>query len=97
MKWLDTTGSNITARDGEYTCFQPWLEMTGDKRIAYYTVKFCKYHTRFSLWEATWWHGNMGHTVGESIELEKAKEMCRLHFNKMFTELSTIINPESEE
>jgi hypothetical protein len=82
MKWKETTDKNnpLSCR-GEY-CFDiPWLEHSTNGGGAYYSVR----KNISGLWEAIFWHGNRGHSVGKPSETEiVAKEECLEHLKKMY-------------
>lgn len=91
MKWIETTDKNnpISCR-GEYCSDIPWLEHSTNGGMAYYSVR----KDISGYWEATFWHGNRGHSVNNfkhcKTEID-AKEECLKHLKRMYAEFSVQI------
>jgi hypothetical protein len=77
MRWVEFQDSLSHERES-WRCDQPWLEHSVGK--AGYTLCWNEYDF---VWCVTWWHGNRGHWLGNSPELEKAKAICQTHLENM--------------
>ena len=77
MRWVEFQDSLRRERES-WRCDQPWLEHSVGK--AGYTLCWNEYD---HVWCVTWWHGNRGHWLGNSPELEKAKATCQTHLENM--------------
>jgi hypothetical protein len=89
MKWIETTDKNnpLSCR-GEYCFDTPWLEHSTNGCVAYYSVR----KDISGLWEAMFWHGNRGHSVGKPSKTEiMAKEECLGHLKRMYAGFSVQI------
>ena len=89
MKWIETTDKNnpLSCR-GEYCSDIPWLENSTNGNVAYYSVR----KDISGLWEAMFWHGNRGHSVGKPTKTEiEAKAECFGHLKRMYAGFSVQI------
>jgi hypothetical protein len=89
MKWIETTDkNNPLSCEGEYCCDIPWLECSTNGGAAYYSVR----KDISGLWDAMFWHGNRGHSVGKPAKTEiEAKEECLGHLKRMYAGFSVQI------
>lgn len=89
MKWIETTDrNNPLSCLGEYCMDIPWLEHSTNAWMAYYSVR----KDVSGLWEAMFWHGNRGHSVGKPDKTEiEAKAECLEHLKRMYSGFSVLI------
>lgn len=89
MEWKETTDINDPlSRRGEYRFNLPWLEHSTNGGAAYCSVR----KNLEGLWETCFFHGNMGHTIGEPVvSVEDAKDQCMDHLEKMHKSLGKML------
>lgn len=83
MEWINTTNNkDPLCKDGEFTCYQPWLSHSVGNMQARYTVRLNRFSEK---WEPMWWHGNRGHGVGvhECDTRVQAETACLVHLYEM--------------
>jgi len=82
MEWEETTG--------EWTWKQPWLG--GFPFVAKYAIIKDRYN--YGRYEASWWHGNIGCSIGHYKTKEEAMGECRRHLEGMKDKIEGILLDE---